>query len=295
MARRMFAASRRRTTSPPPPPNNFLWGSNTSISLVDSTRAKEMDDMIASGCNFVRISSTATSIIDLAAARAFDKFVVLISSSISGVQGVVNNLAGSPIPNLVSRYGSKLIIEAVNEPNFMNTPVAQQGVIFRDFYRVVKGSFPNTEVILPSIGNSSSSLEHLNMMQWAQGLVNAGCVLGDGFDRANYHTYNDQSFFHIWTPDGTGNSCQKIFGFPEFYVTEFGKNENGISEASYASIIGQEMDEIIAARPKCVGAVHYLMSEDGPGSGAQPPSYGLRKHDLTHKLAWDVFLAKSAL
>ncbi len=243
--------------------------------------------MVAVGCTTVRFDGSVTAATVNAVSGFTSKIMRIWDATLAGMAATAANPAS--VVTYVNANGgpTRIILEPINEPNFMGSTVADVAVKQRNWYRAVKAVLPTVEITLSSVGNSTSS-DGKSMMQWCQGLVDNGCVYLDGFDNANYHTYNDQAFWHIWTPDGAGHSCQTILGNPPFYVTEFGQALSGVSsnETTQATRILSMMTDI-KTQSLCMGAWQYALSDDAPGTGT---GYGLRRHDLSHRPSWDTFL-----
>lgn len=272
---------------PPPPPSDFAWGFCHSVSLHDSTILREYQDAVDMGCNTTRCTFNQLDS-DTAKQVGFKRWMVIVEATIAGMQSDAAN-PSRILAFLAKNDPAKIILEPINEPTFMAITAEDFGKTQINWYHAVKAYYPQVEIVLSSMGNSSSSVQHLSMMDYAKRLASVDCVAGNGFDRANYHTYADEAYWHIWTPDANGQSVQSILGNPEFYVTEFGKSLSGVggNEQAQADSIRAQA-QAIRAQPKCKGAYVYAMSDDAPGVGT---GYGMRRHDLSRRPAYAAYQA----
>jgi hypothetical protein len=145
--------------------------------------------------------------------------------------------------------------------------------------------------MLSSVGNSTSSSAtgRLHPLEWCKQMAAAGCTVGKGFDVANYHMYDADpqhydNWMHVWTPDASGNSCQKVFGNPPFFITEFGARvgTNNITEATQATAISKWVAKM-ESLPECLGG-HWFCLLDNNWAG-----FGIIRTDGSHRPAYDAY------
>lgn len=273
---------------PPPPTGEFQWGFCHSVSLHDSSILREYQDAVDMGCNSSRVTFNQLDS-DTAKQVGFKKWMVIVEATTGGMASDAAN--PTRIINFLAKNGAnKIILEPINEPTFMAITAEDLGKLQVKWYHAVKvaakaAGLTEPEIVLSSMGNSPSSMQHLSMMDYARRLVSVGCTVGNGFDRANVHAYADEAYWHIWTPDASGQSVLKILGDPEFYLTEYGKALSGVggNELAQADSV-QAQAKAARAQPKCKGAYVYAISDDAPGVGS---NYGMRRHDLSRRPAFD--------
>lgn len=270
---------------PPPPEPTFKWGFNSVDELSEDQHPREFDDAIELGCTLPRLNGSDFQA-NLARQKGFKEWISYIFQAHGHTQQEYRDVTLT----YCDKY-PEAIIELYNEPNLSGTDggmtAAQVAEDHLYLYDVLKSEGVPNKMVLASVGNSESHIGDYVPLEWCQQLADRGCIPGKGFDYANYHAYGDAAYYHIWTPGPDGRSCQSVFGDPEFYLTEFGQALSGVdgSEQAQADSIREQMQAILAV-PKCRGAHIYAIADEASGSGTQ---YGLRRINLTHRPAWDVF------
>jgi hypothetical protein len=160
---------------------------------------------------------------------------------------------------------------------------------------MVAAGVPN-KLLLSSVGNSASTQGNLLPLAWCQQMAAAGCVYPAAFDIADYHMYgespqNYDNWMHVWTADGTGKSCQSVFGNPPFILSEFGCNIQSVGgdPARQAKAVTAWMTQI-KTLPNCLGGMWYtILDHTDAGTG-----WGLEDPMGVHRPSWDAFKAGAA-
>ncbi len=279
-----FGAATSSTTYPP----IKLWGTQGSVALTDSTRQREMDDMMAVGGLCPRYDASVGTIPNLLISTGFTRWV-----------GIADGSGNFPSNSTLITYAQtypQAIIDTCNEPNNSTTYTPEEVAAKQiSAYAALRGAGCTNTILSPDISNGTGPWG--TPLAYVARLAAAGCVAGSAFDWASYHAYDgniasyDASYLHAWTADGSSHSMQNYFGSPPFLVTEFGYPESQAgSQAEQAAGLKRAMNTL-KGLDKCMGGQWYGLSNDCPGTGT---GYGLRNTNLTHKAAWDTFVAAVA-
>lgn len=258
------------------------------------------------GCRFPRLDGDITQL-DYCNQIGITRVMVIIGSgkNFATVASTNNYIAAA------KARGIQVFVEPVNEANlggsWSPSAFASAHISWFNGVRAVypANTNPDVKLMLGSIGNSetSSALGSLTPVQWAQAVANAGCVPGNGFDVANYHTYENgnSEFYHWRTVDpSVGKSVQGCFGNPQHIFSEWGyrSDGSGAGETTQSNLMTTFMNYILAD-PLCIGGMVYSIYDDAEGAGAPSPpaaqGYGLMRLDGSHKPAYNTFKAKTGL
>jgi hypothetical protein len=195
--------------------------------------------------------------------------------------GITNWPSNQEVIDYAKKYPGALI-ECCNEANLHNVYTAQQTADFhKQLYAAMKAAGVEKQLMLSSVGNSSSGVEHLLPLDWCKRLAAAGCKAGTGFTVANYHMYSVDpdgynNWMHVWGTD----SCQTVFGNPPYIITEFGckTSDDNTQVQAVKNWVAK-----IKTLDNCMGGQWFCML-DNNWSG-----FGLVRTDGSHRPAFDTF------
>lgn len=279
-----------------------LWGHTISVALRDSTRDRELQDMLDDGANCVRINDDAT-IANLARSKGFPRHSCIVGGGIQTYPADVNAYAQKCV-NWAKAYPEALI-EPGNEQAIYWT-AQQMATVQKAVYAAVKNAGLPNPVVMSSTIEGPTGPSNLHPVDWCYALASYGCTVGTGFDWANYHGYGDpasreSTWLWIWTPrnrsgsvngatwSADGKSCQAAFGNPPFAMTEYGINLGAIGgNLTTQDTYVKGWMNLLLGQPKFVYGANYTMSADAPGSGTNP-DYGLRDHLLNRRPAFSSY------
>ena len=277
-----------------------LWGHCTVNALTSSSDLqREMQDMWDNGGRCPRIDGDAKqwgwldTAVNAAHSVGFTQMVLIYYGNLSYTTLPDTTTFANGAVALARAYPDAMI-ELSNEPNLHAVSAQQYAALAKAAYRAIKDAGLPNIILLGGVGNSNSVVGNLSMLDWCKQLVANGCVQGQAFDWANYHLYDNPStqepYFHIWTPDANGDSCQSVFGNPPFAVTEFGEACSWIGgdEAKQAAYISGWM-QAFKAQPQFRLGCQFALADDFTGNGN---GFGLRRLDLSHRPSWDAYKAQ---
>jgi hypothetical protein len=294
------ATSSASFTVTPTPPVGKLWGCECSVNLTQSTRTRELQDMldVGGGTTIPRVDGGITSsIYPLAQSMGITKWVAIIVGSGSRFptnQEVIDYCNAYPLA----------YIEPCNEANIAtaNFTAAQLAALHISLYSAMKNAGVPNKLLLSSIASPRSRNENLLPLDFVAQLALHGCLAGVGFDIANPHMYAadlasfDASWMHVFAPDGNGRSWMTLLGNPPVMVTEFGWPIGSAgTEAAQATACTNAFAWMnahssspggVISVPQVIGGQWYAMSDDAPGTTT---GYGLRRSDLSHRPSWDAY------
>lgn len=270
-----------------------IWGHCKTTAITSTTDAptikRELQDMWDSGGRCPRIDKDWTAAIDAAHEVGFTKMILVVGGTLRAVPEAAAFAADAV---QLAQAHPDAFIELGNECNLNGFSAAQYATIAKAAYQAIRDAGLPNIVLLGSIGNSSSTVGRYSMLDWSKQLVLNGCVVGQGFDWANYHIYGrpsaEEPYHHLFTPNSAGESCQSVFGNPPFAVTEFGASlskDCGGDESLQAQDISEWM-VLFRAQAQFRLGTQYALADEAPGIGT---GYGLRRVDLSHRPAWDKY------
>jgi len=277
-----MAAAPSPPPPPPPPPSGRHWGISPASNSPPSIDT-QMADYVNLGITCPRLDGSDTQALS-ARSHGFKTWVTW-----AGNTGYMWTPAQAV--TYCQKYPECIAIELGNELNLNSTwTVAAVATMQKAFWVAMKAAGLESRVMLPSVGNSPSSNEHLLPLDWCKRLAANGISYGNGISVGNYHMYglDPQSYdnwMHVWTPDSSGVSCQSALGHPPFFVTEFGAKIgwSGVTEATQAQAAVAWVAKL-ASVPDCIGGQWFLDYDGTAWTG-----FGLQDAANNHRHSYTAF------
>jgi len=236
-----------------------------------------MAEFVKLGVNCPRIPETAA---DSARAHGFKQWIMWVSGDGSATIDSIVALARK-YPEAAVGFGNELNLAGWTPEN-----VAAKQI---QLYQAIQAAGLPNKVMLSSLAQSPSNNGGLQNLAWCKRLRDAGCVVGKAFDWADFHCYpypsgpaSFEKWQHVYTPDGSGDSCVSVLGGAPFFMSEVGAHIGSeVGDANAQAAAATAIVRFWDAAPGCLGAA-WFQAFDGTGwagfglidgSGNKRPSY----------------------
>lgn len=275
---------------PPPPtspaPAGKLWGISPSNNGGFSPSIDtQMAEYVKLGINCPRIPETAA---DSARAHGFKQWIMWVSGDGSASIDTIVSLARK-YPEAAVGFGNEINLAGWTPENMAAKQI--------QLYQAVRGAGLPNKVMLSSLAQSPSNVGAIQNLAWCKRLAAAGCVVGRGFDWADFHCYpypsgpaKFEQWQHIYTPDSNGDSCVSVLGGAPFFISEMGAHiSNEVPDQAAQAAAATAIVKFWAAAPGCLGGA-WFQAFDGTGWAG----FGLIDGAGNHRPSYDAFKAAVA-
>lgn len=206
---------------------------------------------------------------------------------------------GSATPDQIVAYARKYPEAWVGFGNELNLnsawKVADVAAKQVQVYQAVKAAGLPNKVGLSATATPASSAEHLSVLDWCKHLAAAGCVVGKGFDFADFHMYSGDpastdQWAHLWTPTTAGESCVSVLGGAPFVMSEMGAQiGKDVTTAAQQATAATAWAKTLSGVPSCLGGMWFQAYDGSAWAG-----YGLIDGAGNHRPSYDAFKAAIA-